>query len=113
MKAQITARRWRRWGRAIVVHNGPRPRREQWFVACAHCAPGALLTGFTALEAIGLHGWDRDDAHILTVLGARNSTRSPIPMRVHRVRDLTAVRRYPSTCVQIPRQAVLVGTVGN
>lgn len=108
IRAQLDAGRWRRWGYAIVRHNGPLSRRETWFVARAHGGPGALLTSFTAMEAYGLRGWERDQVHVLTRLDSHGSAKSPVPMQRHRVRDWSAVRRHAEGPVQVPRQSLLV-----
>lgn len=93
IQAQLDARRWRRWGHAIALHNGPLTREQAWHVARLHAGRRALLTGFTALESFGLRGWQRDIVDLLVPLGARALTCSPVPFRVHRRRDWSAVRR--------------------
>lgn len=108
IRAQLDAHRWSRWGYAIVLHNGPLTRVERWYVARAHGGPGALLTGLTAAEAYGLRGWERDDVQVLTRRTAHGSPRSPIPLRLHRVRDWTVVRRHPRCAVQVLPQALCV-----
>lgn len=106
--AQLSARRWRRWGYAIALHNGPLSRREQWFVARVHGGTNAVLTAFTAAEARGLTGWPRDTVHVLTALGTTGSTRCPVPMRLHRTRHWDAVRSYRGGPVQIASQALVI-----
>lgn len=108
IKAQLAAQRWRRWGYAIVLHNGPLTARERWYVAQAHGGPGALLTAFTAAQAYGLRGWDRDEVHVLGRPGAHGAAGCPVPMRLHHVRDWTRVRRHPRGPVHFLPQALLV-----
>jgi hypothetical protein len=108
IRAQLDARRWRRWGRAIVVHNGPLSRQQKWYVARVHGGPHALLTGFTAAEACGLRGWSRDVVDILMPVGARGSDRSPVPICRHRAREWKRVRRYREGPVHLLPQALLV-----
>lgn len=108
IRAQLDAGRWRRWGRAIVLHNGPLSRTEQCFVARAHGAPGSILTAFTALELVGLQGWSRPEIHVLTPHGARNSGRCPFPVRFLEVGRATVPRRHRLSATHIPRQAVVV-----
>jgi hypothetical protein len=93
IRAQLDAQRWRRWGRGIAMHNGPLSREQRWSVARVHGGPQALLTGFTAAEAVGLRGWHRDEIDLLLPRGARLSGRSPVAVRGHRVRDWDSVRR--------------------
>lgn len=91
-----------------MLHNGPLSRREQVFVARAHGGPGALITSFTAAELCGLRGWHRDRVHVLNALGSTGSTRSPVPLQVHRVRNWSVVRRHREGPVHLPRQAFIL-----
>jgi hypothetical protein len=108
VRAQLAAGRWRRWGRAVALHNGPLSREQGWFVARVHAGPRALLTGFTALEAYGLRGWERDLVDVLAPLGTRRVDGSPVPWRLHRRRDWAGVRRNRSVRVHVPQGALLV-----
>jgi hypothetical protein len=107
IRAQLAARRWRRYGHAIVLHNGPLSRDQRWRVALIHAGPRALLTGVTAVTAYGLRGWEREDVDVLVPRGARTLT-SPVPLRVRRVRDWSRVRRDLSRPIQVRPQAVVV-----
>lgn len=108
IRSQLDARRWQRCGHAIVLHNGPLSRQEKWHVARVHSGPGALLTAFTAAEAYGLRGWERERVHTLTRLGSHVSTRSPVPAQAHRVRDWATVRRTRAAQVHVLAPALLV-----
>lgn len=108
IRAQLNAGRWRRWGHAIALHNGPLTREQRWFVAKAHGGPQALLTGFTAAEAFGLKGWQRDAVDLLVPLGARGAVGSPVPVRRHRVRDWVGVRQHGRAPVHRTADALLV-----
>lgn len=110
VRAQLDARRWRRWGHAIVLHNGPLTREERWYVARAHAGPGAVLTAFTAVEAYGLQGWEREEAHVLARPGAHGAANCPVSLRTHHVRDWTRVRRHPDGPVQVLAQSLLVAS---
>ena len=58
--AQLVAHRWTAAPpNAVVLHNGPLTRRQQWWVALLNAGPRAALCAFTALEADGLAGWGR------------------------------------------------------
>jgi hypothetical protein len=107
IRAQLRAGRWRRWGYAIALHNGPLTREQQWFVARAHGGPQALLTGFTAAEAFGLRGWQREQVDVLVPLGARCVVGSPVPLRLHRVRDWDSVQRHGQAPVHRAADALL------
>jgi hypothetical protein len=74
------------------LHNGPLTREQRWQVARIHGGPRALLTGFTAAEASGLKGWEREIVDVLVPLGARRNPRSPVRFRLHRRRDWADVR---------------------
>jgi hypothetical protein len=108
IRAQLAAKRWRRWGYAIVLHNGPLTRQQNWYVARAHGGPGALLTGFTAAEAYGLHGWERDQVDVLQRPGTSGATGCPGLLARHTVRDWSTVRRHRMYAVQVLPQALLV-----
>jgi hypothetical protein len=108
IRAQLDAGRWRRWGFAIVLHNGPLSRQQQWYVARIHGGRRALLTGFTAAEACGLQGWERDDVDVLIRQGSRGSPSCPVSVRWHRVRDWSGVRRYREAAIHLLPQALLI-----
>lgn len=109
IRAQLDAGRWRRWGQAIVLHNGPLTRREQFFVAREHGVYGrSMLTSFSALELAGLKGWNRDQAHVLTQRGSRNSQRCPVPVRFHEIRDREPLHGWAHGSVQVTRQAAVI-----
>lgn len=108
IRAQLAAGRWRRWGYAIALHNGPLTREQRWFVARTHGGPQALLTAFTALEAYGLAGWHRDTVNLLMPRSARCNLGSPVPIQVHRVRTWSDVRRNRRAPVHACADAALV-----
>jgi hypothetical protein len=108
IRAQLAAGRWQRRGYAIVRHNGPLSREQRWFVARVHGGPRALLTGFTAAEAFGLTGWERDEVDLLVPLGARRNQGCPVPLRLHRRRHWADVRAHGASGVHHRADAVLV-----
>ena len=69
ISARVAAGRWQRIGRAVVLHNGPLTLRQRWRVALLNCGPRSVLTAFTALEALGLSGWQRETIHVLAPAG--------------------------------------------
>jgi hypothetical protein len=69
--AQLDARRWQRWGRAIILHNGELSPDEFRIAALVHHGPRAVLTSHTAAQLLGLSGWSREDVHVLVPRGAR------------------------------------------
>lgn len=94
IRAQLDAGRWRRWGHAIALHNGPLSREQRWFVARAHAGPRALLTGLTAAEAFGLTGWSRQVVHVLAPPGTRRVAGCPVALRITRRSPWSQVRRH-------------------
>jgi hypothetical protein len=95
IRAQIDARRWQRFGRAIVLHNGAPERAELWQIALHNCGQQAVLTAFTAAEALGLTGWERDAVHVLVPGGTRVRRVPGVPVRVHYARAWAAVVSLP------------------
>jgi hypothetical protein len=87
----LAARRWQRLGYAIVLHNGPLSPRQRWVVARVHGGPDAVLTAFTAAEAYGLRGWERETVHVLMPNGTRLRRGCPVPVRPHVARDWATV----------------------
>jgi len=108
IRAQLSAGRWQRWGHAIALHNGPLTTEQRWFVARAHASPRAMLTAFTAAQAFGLQGWERDETHVLAPLGARRAGGCPVPLTMHRVRNWETVRRHRGTRVHDRADALVV-----
>jgi hypothetical protein len=54
--AQVRARRWQRFGGAILLHNGPPTVAEQRQLVLLNAGPTAALAAFTAAEESGLRG---------------------------------------------------------
>jgi len=71
VQANLDAKRWQRVGRAIVLHAGPLTREQRWHAALINVGPRSVLTGFTAAEFAGLHGWLRPEVHVLAPYGAK------------------------------------------
>lgn len=85
--AQCRARRWQRFGTAIVLQNGPLSRDQRWAVARLNCGPRTCFTSFTAAELSGLQGWARSEAHVLVPAGARVRRIENCPVVPHQSRD--------------------------
>lgn len=66
------------------LNNGELSRRQSWQVARLNCGPQAVLTAFTAAEAFGLRGWERDCVHVLAPAGAAAPRAAGVPIRLHR-----------------------------
>lgn len=82
--ANLSARRWQRCGRAIVLHAGPPTRTERWRAALLNCGPTTVLTSFTAAEFAGLRGWEREAVHVLGHRGTAAPRQVGIEIRLHR-----------------------------
>jgi hypothetical protein len=103
IRAQVDARRWQRYGRAIMLHNGAPERDELWQIALHNCGQQAVLTAFTAAEALGLTGWERDTVHVL-VPGGRRVRRVPgVPVRVHYARAWQGARLGDAVSLPVRR----------
>jgi hypothetical protein len=81
-------------GNAVVSHNSALTRPERWRAALINCGPQSLLTAFSAAEASGLTGWERDEVHVLVPRGARIKRVDEIPLVVHHVHEWDMVRRH-------------------
>lgn len=93
--AELRNGRWQRAGLAVVLHNGPLSRAQRWRAARLHGGPQAILTTFTAAEAYGLTGWERDEVHLLAPAGTRVRARCPVPvvLHLHGARDIRQNQR--------------------
>ncbi|MGH8861621.1 MAG: hypothetical protein ACRDVG_10370, partial [Jatrophihabitantaceae bacterium] len=105
--ARVSARRWRRFGRALVLHNGPLRREEAQRASLLNCGPRAVLTSFTAAEVLGLDNWRRDDTHVLVPGGTRIRRVTQLSTRVHYTGDWSAVREARDA-VQEPAAALVI-----
>jgi len=81
--ANLAARRWRRCGRAIILHAGPLARPEQWHAALINSGERRVLTSFTAAEFLGLTGWERDATHVLVPHGVSMRRVPELPVVLH------------------------------
>ncbi len=96
VRAQLTARRWRQVGRAIVLHHGPLDAETRREIALINCGPRGVLTAFTVAEVNGLTGWDRPEVHVLVPRPARVHSCDEVPVVIHRAREWTSVRQHPA-----------------
>lgn len=83
LRAQLRARRWRRIGHAVLLHNGPPTASERTHIALANCGPRAVLTAFTAAELLGLSGWERSAVHVLVPGGTHIHRVAGLSIRAH------------------------------
>jgi hypothetical protein len=94
VRSQLAARRWQRFGRAVVLHGGPLTTGDRHGIALMNCGERALLTAFTAAELHGLRGWERPTIHVLLPAGTRaHDVVSPV--RLHYTGDWTSVDAIP------------------
>ncbi len=94
VRAQLAARRWQRFGRAVVLHSGPPTPAERRHVVLLNCGKRALLTAFTAAELHGLRGWERPAVHILLRAGTRVRD-IEVSVRLHYAGDWTRIEAVP------------------
>jgi hypothetical protein len=107
IQAQLDARRWQRLGFAIVLHNGPLSERQRWTVARTHAGPLAILTAFTAAQAFGLRGWERETVHVLAPGGTRLRRGCPVKVRLHLSSQWAEVRTRPGSIVHALPEALV------
>jgi hypothetical protein len=109
--ARIAAHRWRALGRAVVLDNGELTRQQRWQVAVLNCGPRAVLASFSAAEAQGLAGWEREEIHVLAPAGVARP-RIDLPIVLHRTRRLEAATVYPQRRCQRVAPAVVLAAGG-
>lgn len=102
--AQLEARRWQLFGRAVVLHNGGLIRLQTWQVARLNCGPRAVLAAFTAAELHGLRGWPDEPTHVLGPAGSRRPQLPELRIWLHR----TGHWQLPSGARVQPLPAALV-----
>lgn len=103
---ELAAGRWQRAGLAVVMHNGPLSPAQRWRVARVHGGPQAVLTAFTAVEAYGLTGWERDEVHLLAPAGTRLRAACPVPVVLH-LRGSRAIRQNRRGGIELLPDALL------
>ncbi len=109
VRANLDAKRWRRCGRAVVLHAGTLTRAERWRVALLNAHPTSLLTAFTAAEFLGLTGWDRPEIHLVAPPGSDIRRVAGLPVRLHRPTGWP-VRRWKSSRCEHPAPALVRAT---
>lgn len=85
VRSQLSARRWRRVGAAIVLHNAEPSTAERHAVVLANSGPRSGFTAFTAAQSWGLAGWERPQTHVLVPGGTHVPSFPGFPRRVHYV----------------------------
>lgn len=83
IRANLAAHRWRRFGRAILLHNHDPTKQDWWDIARVNCGPRSVLTAFTVAEALGLRGYERDEVHVLAPPGTRRPHVDGLRLRLH------------------------------
>ena len=77
---QVAARRWASLGPIVVVlHRGPLSDRARRIGALLHCGADATLAAWTALDVLGLRGWERAATHVVV---ARGLAPPPVPLQL-------------------------------
>lgn len=96
--SNLSARRWQRCGKAIVLHSGPLTRDQRWRVALINCGPATVLTSFTAAPFAGLRSWERDQVHVLGHSGATAPGSLGFVISLHRTSRWPVATRAPYRC---------------
>lgn len=108
VRAQVLAHRWQRFGRAMLLHNAAPDADERRAIALVNCGVAAVLTSFTALEVLGMTGWERPVTHVLVVGGTRVRRVAVAPVRVHYVGDRDLIAAVPGRRVQRCAPALII-----
>jgi hypothetical protein len=66
VRNQLRAERWQQHTSSVFsTTTGPLSWEQRLWRAVLHAGPGSLVGGLTALKALGLRNWDRDDITVL------------------------------------------------
>jgi len=96
VRDQVRARRWRLYGRQVVVlHRGELTTEQRRMVAVLELAPTAALCGLTAAAVYGLDGFDA--GRVVHVVVPKGTRAHPLPwVRTHESRRYVPSRdRHP------------------
>jgi hypothetical protein len=108
IRSQLAARRWRRVGSAILLHNAEPSTAERHDVVLANSGPRCAFTAFTAAESWGLDGWERDVTHVLVPGGTHVPTFAGFPRRVHYVGRWRPDSIVPGRRLHRPAEALMI-----
>lgn len=90
----LRTQRWKRYGRVVVMHNGPLTPQQLLWVALLRSPRGVVLAGLTAAARRGLRGHPPERPELLVPAAG------PLPhlqgVEVARTRRLTAADVHPS-----------------
>lgn len=109
MRAQVSGRRWRPLTSTVLArHNGPLTPAQQRAAVVLNGGRAAVLAAWTALELLGLRGWERPEIHVLLPRGARPPSFGELPVVVHQSRRMPdrARVRYGLPVADAARSAV-------
>jgi hypothetical protein len=110
LRSQLRTGRWRRAGLAVLLHNGPLSPAQARRVAQIHAGPKAIFTAFTAAELCGLHGWQRNETHLLAPAGTRLRAGCPVPVRLHLHGPLPVHREAGRSIESLPSALLRAGS---
>jgi len=105
IRANVDARRWRRFGeRCVLLHNST-PSRAQWIWIAMLDYPGPVaLAGLTALQSVGFTFFGRE-LELIHVVGPRGTRYHRFPdVKVHESRRFSTADIHPES--PIPRTFV-------
>lgn len=87
--AQVAARRWSTFGRAVLLANSAPTQWQQRRICLFNCGTQALLTSFTCAEEWGLRRWERRETHVIVPAGSRHPKIAGLVL--HRTADWDSV----------------------
>ena len=108
VRRQVDAERWTTYGpRVVLLATGALTRPQQRVLGVVHAGPGSALGGWSALEHLGLRGWEREPVHVVVPRGARPTSLTGVV--VHQLAvldDVDVVPRTWPTCTTAARAAI-------
>lgn len=97
---QLRQERWSPWGsRVVTLQNAPLDVRQLRWAAVLHCGPSGALTGLSALQDVGLSGFDDGRLHAVVPRGVKVPRRPGL--KVHELRRYSVTMRHP---IRLPPQ---------
>ncbi len=108
VRNQVVAQRWTAIGtRVVVLTTGVLTRAQRRAVGVAHAGPASALDGLTALEELGMRGWEREQLRVVVPHGLLPPRLAGLT--VHQTRHLDGCDLVPGrwpTCTTAARAAV-------
>jgi hypothetical protein len=87
LRAEVDAERWQLLNEQVVcTHNGPLTRDQACWAAVLSAQGPAALCGLTALERLGVRGFETDEVHVVVTKSRRVLPAAGVSVVVHQSR---------------------------